>query len=173
MSAPLDSTRHIIYPIDTPYLERHLLELFNHREIAPVVKECRQTDDPVFGFVHAVPSVCLMLIHFFATKIHIIFYSRTYCRKNIHKKPPQPLILTMLYSHSPLILLSSSSSLSQASLKLTSGLPPIQGANLSEICPLVVRYLFDVLSNKYRTSTEELPNIFLCSSQGGSALHRS
>ena len=73
----------------------------------------------------------------------------------------------------PLVFLLSSSGFSQASLRLTSGLPPIQGANLAETCPLVVRYLFDVLSNKYRTSTEELPNIFLCSSQGGSALHRS
>ena len=149
MSAPLDSTRHIIYPIDTPYLEWHLLELFNHREIAPVVKECRQTDDPVFGFVHAVPSVCLMLIHFFATKIHIIFYSRTYCRKNIHKKPPQPLILTMLYSHSPLIFLQSLPGFPQTYLRITyhSGSKFVR--NLSVSCPILVRCFIEQVSDKY------------------------
>ena len=149
MSAPLDSTRHIIYPIDTPYLEWHLLELFNHREIAPVVKECRQTDDPVFGFVHAVPSVCLMLIHFFATKIHIIFYSRTYCRKNIHKKPPQPLILTMLYSHSPLIFLQSLPGFPQTYLRITSHSGSIYVRYLSVSCPILVRCFIEQVSDKY------------------------
>jgi hypothetical protein len=37
MSASVESARHIVDPIDTPYLERHMLELFDDGEIAPDV----------------------------------------------------------------------------------------------------------------------------------------